>query len=721
MGKTRLSRIRHAAVSMGVAVTMAAALMAAGVTTSQAADGDGVTSTDSVPLNSFVGLTPDRAYAIQANQGYMVAVTTLSAGPTFGHEWENLLEVQSNGAYSYFGFSASAARAIAEDTSGQTRLYDRGIWVGILPDDFSPDSLSGSWFRQRNTMTSLEGEHVDIAPYITTYSDNASSYIAGQLGSLFLVKDVTYIKALCGGNSPYSYCNQISSASLTVRDAANSGAVVGKAISPTPPAGAVIADLKSCFLSPGEVDCGWSKSEFSDIDRVWNLDKVWVTRSDFITGETTSVSLPVPSYADFGSYVDLDHALSIDYWEVADGVGVIQYYPGVIYAYDLNEPSRMVHFDGDLTAPVTDDMPGTIIDDPLVGNRLVMKDMGANHEPIYSDPTYRIVELPFGGGSAPHVIGVVGTKNTITKFAPLNLELDLTKPLNAGTLSIADPKGTVVATLKTPASTDGSLRGLTWTPPTGASGTYTWTLNATDSAGQMAVNNIGDGKASGTFMVKASPCRQFTDVAASNTFASAICWVSSTGITMGTGNGSTYSPSNPVNRGSMAAFLYRLAGSPKWDPPKSSPFADVKTTDTFYPAITWLYSQGITVGTTVNGKLYYQPGNAVNRGSMSAFLYRFSASPTWSVPTASPFTDVASSNTFYKSITWLADQKITVGSTANGKLVYQPGNPVNRGSMAAFMQRLAKTDLQCTRYSTAVGCRYILPPVLSQLPYVTTG
>ena len=209
---------------------------------------------------------------------------------------------------------------------------------------------------------------------------------------------------------------------------------------------------------------------------------------------------------------------------------------------------------------------------------------------------------------------------------------------------------------------------------------------------------------SGTMTVTVKGCQGFTDVPTTHTFYNAICWVRETGITMGTGDGSTYSPSNPVNRGSMAAFLYRLAGSPKWDPPKISPFVDVKTTDTFYPAITWLYSQGVTVGTTVNGKVYYQPTNAVNRGSMSAFLYRFSASPKWTLPTSSPFADVTQTNTFYKSITWLADQKITVGSTSGGKLVYQPGNPVNRGSMAAFMQRLAKTELQCTRYPTAVGC-----------------
>jgi hypothetical protein len=336
----------------------------------------------------------------------------------------------------------------------------------------------------------------------------------------------------------------------------------------------------------------------------------------------------------------------------------------------------------------------------LVNNRMVVRTSGRDPQTLGD---FSIVDLPFGGTSAPQLIGVVGTRGFITPSAPLDLQLDFAKPVKAGTVTISDPAGKTVATLKTSDSTDGSLRGLTWTPPVNAvSGTYTWTANVTDSAGQMAVNTIGNGKASGTFKVRS--CTNFTDVPSTHTFASPICWASYSGITAGTGDGSTYSPSSPVNRGAMAAFLHRLAGSPKWDPPTVSPFAGVETTDTFYSALTWLYDQKITVGTTINGKLYYQPTNAVSRGSMAAFLYRFSDYPKWSAPTVSPFADVAKSNTFYSSITWLADTKIAYGAQVNGKLVYMPSSPVNRGAMAAFLQRLSTSQMQCGRYPNAVGC-----------------
>jgi hypothetical protein len=196
----------------------------------------------------------------------------------------------------------------------------------------------------------------------------------------------------------------------------------------------------------------------------------------------------------------------------------------------------------------------------------------------------------------------------------------------------------------------------------------------------------------------------FSDVPSSHTFYRPICWAANKGLTTGSGNMTDYSPSNVVNRGSMAAFLYRLAGSPSWTPPTTSPFADVPTTHNFYSAITWLYNQRITVGVRIGGALYYQPGNTVSRGSMSAFMYRLGGSPSWTPPVKSPFADLAKTNTFYSTVTWLAHQKIAFGSRVGGELVYQLSSPVNRGSMTAFMQRLSKTQLHCQPYPSGVGC-----------------
>ncbi|MDR0848381.1 MAG: leucine-rich repeat domain-containing protein [Propionibacteriaceae bacterium] len=233
----------------------------------------------------------------------------------------------------------------------------------------------------------------------------------------------------------------------------------------------------------------------------------------------------------------------------------------------------------------------------------------------------------------------------------------------------------------------------------------TYTLTTRDMCLPVSVrvtaSKAGLMSASPESALKAGPV--FSDVPSSHTFYSPICWVAQKVVTVGTGAG-MYSPSDPVNRGSMAAFLYRMAGSPAWTPPATSPFTDVPKTHKFYKEITWLASENITVGVTIGGLPYYQPNNAVNRGSMSAFMYRLSGSPSYTAPATSPFADVPKAHTFYKTIAWLASKNITAGTMVGGQLLYQPGNAVNRGSMAAFLNRLANQHLQCTAYPNGIQC-----------------
>jgi hypothetical protein len=55
------------------------------------------------------------------------------------------------------------------------------------------------------------------------------------------------------------------------------------------------------------------------------------------------------------------------------------------------------------------------------------------------------------------------------------------------------------------------------------------------------------------------------------------------------------------------------------------------------------------------------------------------------------FTDVPTSNTFHSSITWLADNEITLGCNPPTNDEFCPGDNVTRQQMAAFMRRLAQT------------------------------
>src|SRR6056297_4173731 len=123
------------------------------------------------------------------------------------------------------------------------------------------------------------------------------------------------------------------------------------------------------------------------------------------------------------------------------------------------------------------------------------------------------------------------------------------------------------------------------------------------------------------------PVIAFTDVTVDSTFCVEIAQLAETGITQGRGDG-TYGLGDPVTRGAMAAFLYRLAGSPP-GPFTPAGFTDVPAGSTFASEIDWLAGTGITQG---RGDGTYGVGDPVTRGAMAAFLIRFQTNVEVSLP-----------------------------------------------------------------------------------------
>ncbi len=174
----------------------------------------------------------------------------------------------------------------------------------------------------------------------------------------------------------------------------------------------------------------------------------------------------------------------------------------------------------------------------------------------------------------------------------------------------------------------------------------------------------------------------FTDVTPSTQFYAEIVWLREKGITTGWPDG-TFRPTEPIARGAMAAFLYRLAGSPAFTAPAISSYSDVSVTTPFYKEISWLTSQGITTG-FADGT--FQPWAPINRDAMAAFLYRYAGKPEFSAPASSPFTDLTPTTMFYKEITWLASKGISTGYPDG---TFGAAAAVNRDAMAAFLYRFA--------------------------------
>jgi hypothetical protein len=112
----------------------------------------------------------------------------------------------------------------------------------------------------------------------------------------------------------------------------------------------------------------------------------------------------------------------------------------------------------------------------------------------------------------------------------------------------------------------------------------------------------------------------FSDVPQTHLFAREIGWMTGAQVAEGFPDG-TFRPTIPVDRPAMAAFLYRLDGSPVGPFPDPG-FTDVDPTHPFFREISWMAQQGITTG-HADGR--FGVGETVTRESMAAFLQRYAS------------------------------------------------------------------------------------------------
>ncbi|MBW3090476.1 S-layer homology domain-containing protein [Bifidobacterium miconisargentati] len=219
---------------------------------------------------------------------------------------------------------------------------------------------------------------------------------------------------------------------------------------------------------------------------------------------------------------------------------------------------------------------------------------------------------------------------------------------------------------------------------------------------------IGDGNANGSDSVRVqfssspapspdpspspSPSESpFSDVVKGKTpHYDDILWLADQKITSGYADG-TFGGGRPVVRQDMAAFLYRLAGSPNFTPDWSkNPFSDVNANTSHAKEVMWLYSTGIAKG-FADGT--FGGTKQVLRQDMAAFLHRLAIYLKASEPTGSgrTFTDVTSNTSHSQDIAWLSKTGVTNG--------YSDGSfgglrPVVRQDMAAFLHRLKANVLK---------------------------
>ena len=90
----------------------------------------------------------------------------------------------------------------------------------------------------------------------------------------------------------------------------------------------------------------------------------------------------------------------------------------------------------------------------------------------------------------------------------------------------------------------------------------------------------------------------------------------------------------------------------------STLFKDVRSSDYFANAVQWAVEQKITSGTS---KTTFSPGATCSKAQILTFLWRANGSPE---PTAAnPFTDIKTTDYFYKAALWAAEKGLVSGST----------------------------------------------------------
>ena len=216
-------------------------------------------------------------------------------------------------------------------------------------------------------------------------------------------------------------------------------------------------------------------------------------------------------------------------------------------------------------------------------------------------------------------------------------------------------------------------------------GYTTYTCSCGDSYAADYVDALGHDYADGTCTrcgeadPNPQPARNpFTDVPAGAFYEAPVLWALENGITTGASENS-FNPGGSCLRAQVVTFLHRTAGNPT-PGNANNPFTDVKTSDFFYAPVLWAVEKGITngIGATTFGSY-----DVCNRAAVVTFLWRAAGSPEPKT-TDNPFTDVKSSDFFYKPVLWAIENGITNGVDATH---FGPTSPCNRAQVVTFLYR----------------------------------
>lgn len=178
----------------------------------------------------------------------------------------------------------------------------------------------------------------------------------------------------------------------------------------------------------------------------------------------------------------------------------------------------------------------------------------------------------------------------------------------------------------------------------------------------------------------------FTDMPAGHWAYEYVSDVTSRGLFLGTGDGSTFSPEEPMTRAMFVTVLSRMDGAEVYDS-ASTGFSDVPAGTWYTGAVEWAVDAGVTEG---NGSGAFLPEQAIDREQVAAMLVRYcgyAGIELEETEEAMAFTDAASiSGWATEAVTACQRSGLMTGYTDGS---FGPARQVQRAEVAAVMSRLA--------------------------------
>ena len=179
-----------------------------------------------------------------------------------------------------------------------------------------------------------------------------------------------------------------------------------------------------------------------------------------------------------------------------------------------------------------------------------------------------------------------------------------------------------------------------------------------------------------TMIPSAFAANNFTDVRSTDWFSDAVSYVQERGLMSGT-SATRFSPNEPTTRAMLVTVLYRAAGQPEYATPVS--FADVADNAYYADAVAWASENNIVTGYS---RTRFGSNDPVSREQIAAILWRYAGSPE--VGVAQDFADERQISSYaVDAVDWARQNGVISGRPGNR---FDPKANATRAEVATILR-----------------------------------